>query len=177
MSWCDIQWGNVGEWVGGVGTGLAFVATALAVVPELRDRNRAQAVQISAWCSELVQEPFSEVPIAVDNPTGQAVRELRAWLDPKLAPNVPAREFGLYLPVLPPRNRAVVDLRFDHDYSVEPGAQIMPVILLEFTDDRGRRWRRDERKLRRIRRPQVDPSWSRDPRAHTVQLMRLPGFD
>jgi hypothetical protein len=190
MSWCDIQLGNVAEWLAAILAGGAVVAAAIVIRNDRHaladakaeqarsqaERDRAQAVQVAAWCEDVVREPHLAFPVSVANPTAQAVRDVRAWLDPALvSDNVPLRTFGLWLPVLAPRTLARTVLRLDHDHNVAPNAVVMPAVFVEFTDDRGVRWLRDGQGLQRLEQTEEDPAWSRDLRAHEVVFETIPG--
>jgi hypothetical protein len=49
----EVQWGNVGTWVGALAAASAFIVTASLLVLQYRDRVREQARLVSAWLEDI----------------------------------------------------------------------------------------------------------------------------
>lgn len=161
------SWGNVPEWIGGVGTAAAFIFAALVFWYELharrRDEHRTQARLVDAWVVDArvgrldVDDPTPAIyaTYAVVNGSAQAVRhvEVISWIREDIAA-------GQHCSVVPPTGNepmlietkepiwgltdALVSLFKD-----ETGKRIAGILTdhlsLTFTDAGGRKWRRDDR--------------------------------
>jgi hypothetical protein len=137
-----VQWGNVAEWVGGIGTAGAFVATYLLLRHELATRRvqreadeRAQANQVAAWMGTFPQDgsaiggrPVLNVGNQSTSPVYDVVAKATAVDESGVFVEDSWQAFG---PV--DTKRGTYATRVDKDARVE----------LWFTDSAGLRWNRD----------------------------------
>ncbi len=149
------QWGDIATWVGGVGTALAFLATFVLLVitrqeqkAAREDDRRAQARQVSAWCTGV--QPATEdgrhtVTVTVQNSSDEPIYGLRVAVGAKWSgQNITIAEVQGLSYVTPPKYRK------DHTVALElspiPGGgyEKYPPVEMIFNDATGGRfWRRD----------------------------------
>jgi len=152
---CPVQWGDVATWVGGVGTALAFFATfALLIITRQEqkatreDDRRAQARQVSAWCTGV--QPAAEdgrhtVTVTVRNSSDEPIYGLRVavgaeWSREKVAI---AEVTDLHY-VTPPNYQKDHTVRLELSPLPGGGCEDSPPVELVFNDASGGRfWRRD----------------------------------
>jgi hypothetical protein len=150
-----VQLGDVGTWVAGVATALAFFATLFLLLisrqeqKAMRDEyRRAQARQVSAWCENVVpaaDDGFSTVTVMIENSSGEPIYGMRvaigtAWSREK----IPFAEVKDLNYVTPPKYRKKHTVRLK--LTPLPGGgyeRSLPVELVFNDASGGRFWRRD----------------------------------
>lgn len=153
-----IQWGNVAEWVGSVGTVLTLALGLLLLWREIRANRRRHASRVMAWVdldagAAYVKnggtEPVTKVMLALFT-AGHYAEPLSGQ-----AETTPYVEGWEWLP--PEETRAISPRDADWHARLYP-----PQVRLEFTDTERRRWLRDEHGA--LRRKRVVPflqDWSK----------------
>ena len=158
-----IEYGNLAEWVGAIGTVFAFIGAAIAFAYNLyavrRDALKAQAVQFDAWV-KYVEYPSSIEPkriairITVEfaNGSNQAIRptSLRVFFYHEQIGDT------ISTPLVPPTDRANPEVR-QFDISVDdPNTLLLRCgetgtsnirdfgIEVRFNDASGFTWKRDQ---------------------------------
>ena len=146
-----VQWGDVAAWVGSAGTALAFFATFVLLVITRQEQKaareedrRAQARQVSAWCTQ-VRPAAGEVTVTVQNSSDEPVYGMRVAVGTKWSREmvVFALAEGLSY-VTPPKYHK--DHKARLALSPMPGGgyeESLPVEIIFNDAGGGRFWRRD----------------------------------
>lgn len=168
-----IQWGNVAEWVGSIGTVSALVLGLLLLWREVRDNRMRHASRVVAWIDDDAEvacvrnggeEPVTYVMLALftaghyAEPTsgqGETTPHVtsRQWLAPgeefRLAPNDPNWHARLF----PPKIRLEFTDASGRRWLRDEKGQLSPKKVKLFKQDRrmAKRWRRDERETAKAR--------------------------
>jgi hypothetical protein len=137
----QVQWGNVGTWVGGLATGLAFLATTIVITATFRDRVRDQARLVSAWIHSIAfvggDTPYRQVQIRFRNGSVEPVYRLRL-IEVKDGSKVAETVGQATVPPMGPGESQ------DGGPFRAPDDDSPLGVVVEFTDARGRHWRRKE---------------------------------
>jgi hypothetical protein len=148
----QIQWGDVGTWVGGIATALALFLTYVLLritrreqTAQQDEQRRAQARLISAWPAGAKHDgdgPRDSVTIVLQNESNEPIYSLRAavgraWTGEKIG----YREARLDY-IMPPKSKQEQPVPVDWP-RLPDGAQISPPVELIFSDAAGKFWHRD----------------------------------
>ena len=138
----DIEWsGPATDWIGSVGTALAFLVAAFGYVGSVRDKRREQARRISAWI-QASDSNAAPRELHILNGSEQPVFDLYVSAGGEAEPRVPQ--------VLPP-GPPVIELASDSVGA--PGYRLPAAIDIVFVDAADREWHRlgKRHRLRRCR--------------------------
>jgi hypothetical protein len=138
----DIEWsGPATDWIGSIGTALAFLVAAIGYVGSVRDKRREQASQVSAWIQPSDSDPAHR-ELRMLNGSRQPVFDLYLPAGGKAEPLVPQA-----LPPGPPIIVPTSDSIGGPDYRLPTPMDIV------FVDAADREWHRlgKRHRLRRCR--------------------------
>ncbi len=135
-----VQWGDVGTWVGGIGTSGALLVAFVQLGRLLKDHEAEQAALVSAWISASkmtttagTSTPDAAVEITFRNvstqPIGRILFEVRVGSDRR------QEGFG----PLPPDSTITKEIHFG---ALASGVTLLPELDIWFTDEAGRSWLR-----------------------------------
>lgn len=143
-----LDWGDVPSWVGGIGTTAAVIVALWQSGRETRkqrkDRERAQAEQVAAWCTgeQMCTGRHNWTEVLVLNRSGLPIYGVRVWGQAESNPEVnPEKDQGAgYVDILPPgEDPTVIRIGFNPDLSVEGTSRAQ----IAFQDAAGTLWVRD----------------------------------
>lgn len=148
----QIQWGDVGTWIGGAATAFALILTYLLLRITRREQSeqhdeqrKSQARLISAWPTAKEHDgdsPRDTVTIVLQNASNEPIYSLRAavgwaWT----GENIDYQELRLDY-VMPPKSRQRKLISIDWP-RLPGGSQTSPPVELIFSDAAGKYWHRD----------------------------------
>jgi hypothetical protein len=125
------QLGSVPDWIGAIGTTLAFFVAFIVLFLDLRERRRAQASQVAAW----FERDTSNVTLHVANSSGVPIYKVR------VSPQFLKVDYEtISYPLLEPR-KDVSPLTIPLPGGNQVSNEFLGVQML-FSDSAGRRWKR-----------------------------------
>jgi hypothetical protein len=140
MASSQAQFGTVPDWIGAIGTTLAFVVAFVVLSLDLRERHRRQASHVTAW----LERGRADVTLHIANSSDIPVYKVR------VTPQFLGQDYEtITLPLIAPQ-KELTPLKLQLPGGDQVSNEFLGVQIF-FEDSAGRRWRRKrDGKLKRI---------------------------